>query len=782
MPARDVVVAVARRHVASSEFPERFACLGVLLLVLAGGCESSDRGDASGDGGVWPCAERGGDRDGDHVCDADDNCPARANSTQSDGDDDGEGDACDRTPERCDDRGGDSDDDGVCEHDDNCPELENPAQRDRDGDGAGDACDGVNSSELCAGNGGDADDDDVCQAGDNCEGEPNPDQRDADHDGRGDACDTTPEPCDELGGDSDADTICDRVDNCVDTANVTQFDRDVDGIGDVCDADVPGSAADGACAGVGGDDDGDDWCGIDDNCPAIANEQQQDADDDGIGDGCDVEECDGIDNDGNGAVDEGAIDTDDDGHADCVDSCPSVPDGDQDADGVGDCADICPEDASNDIDFDRICGQDDNCPFRSNLNQSDRDGDGLGDACDVEECDGLSNDADTLVDEGMADEDGDRVCDAVDMCPGDPGNDKDGDGTCAATDSCPETFNAGDTDTDSDGIGDVCDLDARCDAAVPLLAVGAEPLPALDNWADMAIAPNGQTLYALAGAMAVPYASEFLAIDLATRSVRWRIVLGGAPTVLAVATDGSRAWVAVSGSRAVRMIDLAARRRCGDFPIWSATRQLLQPQRLAVIPGVPGSLVVQSETGVTAIYDEGLPRPKTLASAANATPADADTIYSGASFSNVLNVHTIDEDGFQSVRAFEGLADQQPLLWRGGRLYSQSGLVADPAVPRLLADLPAQGPIDVDLERGEIYYAQPGAFGGLPPPSVSVWDAETFALIGTIERTPTTRLGAARRIFRWGEAGLVMLFNGDFSNDADVLWIVDDIDAELEEL
>ena len=104
------------------------------------------------------------------------------------------------------------------------------------------------------------------------------------------------------------------------------------------------------------------------------------------------------------------------------------------------------------------------------------------------------------------------------------------------------------------------------------------------------------------------------------------------------------------------------------------------------------------------------------------------------------------------------------MLWRGGRLYSQSGLVADPAVPRLLADLPAQGPVEVDLDRGEIYYGQPGTFSGAPPASVSVWDAATFALIGTIESDPTPRFSTARRIFRWGEAGLVMLFNGDFSS------------------
>src|SRR5262249_48700603 len=130
------------------------------------------------------CFDRGGDRDGDGVCAATDNCIDVANRFQSDPDVDGVGAECD-----------------------NCEEIANPDQEDLDDDGRGDPCD------VCAADpDDDVDLDGVCGDRDNCASLANPLQQDLDADGLGDACD-----------------------NCARVPNRAQRDFDADGVGDVCD-------------------------------------------------------------------------------------------------------------------------------------------------------------------------------------------------------------------------------------------------------------------------------------------------------------------------------------------------------------------------------------------------------------------------------------------------------------------------------------------------------------------------------------------------------------------
>ena len=175
-----------------------------------------------------PCAEKGGDTDGDTVCDANDKCPT--GDDRQDADNDGIPDACDT----CDTAIAGQ----VCDDNNACTE--------------GDVYD---ASCNCVGVIADADSDGVCDADDICP--TGDDGLDADNDGIPDACDT----CDAtLAG-----QVCDDNNACTE--------------GDIYDADCN-------CVGVIADADSDGVCDADDKCPT--GDDRMDADNDGIPDACDV--------------------------------------------------------------------------------------------------------------------------------------------------------------------------------------------------------------------------------------------------------------------------------------------------------------------------------------------------------------------------------------------------------------------------------------------------------------------------------------------------------------
>ncbi|MCB9738956.1 MAG: lamin tail domain-containing protein [Deltaproteobacteria bacterium] len=93
-------------------------------------------------GSVNPsCTPPSGDKDGDQVTNAFDNCPFQPNADQKDSDGDKIGDACDVCPTASDPNQTDTDGDGVGDACDNCAKVPNKDQADTDGNGQGDACD-----------------------------------------------------------------------------------------------------------------------------------------------------------------------------------------------------------------------------------------------------------------------------------------------------------------------------------------------------------------------------------------------------------------------------------------------------------------------------------------------------------------------------------------------------------------------------------------------------------------------------------------------------------------
>jgi hypothetical protein len=275
----------------------------------------------------------------------------------------------------------------------------------------------------------------IIDCDDNCVMNYNPSQSDADADGLGDACDPD--------ADSDGDGIPDMSDSCPYSLSRS------------CNAFTPCEANEGVCNATEHcsahlDDDNDGIGNECDSCPQIPSTLCVSSDDCGPGEGrCDVTtgHCStNIDSDGDSIGDA------------CGDNCPTDPNLDQtdtDNDGAGDVCD--PDD-----DGDGVDDVSDNCPMEANPNQEDGDSDNFGDVCD--NCPNDANadqsnvDDDDFGDVCDDDADGDGILDDGDGS-GTKGDNPCPDGvTTNCDDNCPLTPNPGQSDSDGNGKGNVCDF------------------------------------------------------------------------------------------------------------------------------------------------------------------------------------------------------------------------------------------------------------------------------------------------------------------------------------
>jgi hypothetical protein len=413
----------------------------------------------------------------------------------------------------------DDDNDGVADVDDALP-LDRRSSKDTDGDGAGDNLDDDIDGDGTPNNtGGDnepnnkenraakpdafpfdatetndldrdgvGDNKDSDADGDDLADNIDPDKTKADTDGDGVRDGKDAFPADKTESlDTDFDGVGNNKDNCKFVPNKNQTDTDKDGMGDACDADADGDSVPNqddpapfdATIKSSVDNDGDGWLKgqdtddndaskpevkfVDTDKDGLADEgglkTDLDDDNDGVPDADDAfpvnkEEQFDLDKDGKG--DRGDEDDDNDGVSDLLDRFPrnAEESADTDKDGFGDKVDNCPAVPGPQVDFDKD-GKGDVC-------DEDDDGDGVKDFQDAFPFDAKESkdtDGDKLGNNQDPDDDGDGLSDLLEAEEGTNPNERDTDRDSVQDkqDNCPLVPNSDQTDSDEDGLGNLCD-------------------------------------------------------------------------------------------------------------------------------------------------------------------------------------------------------------------------------------------------------------------------------------------------------------------------------------
>jgi hypothetical protein len=282
------------------------------------------------------------------------------------------------------------------------------------------------------------------------------------------------------------------------TVTVQAPDSDGDGIqnpADLCPNTPPGATVNAnGCALSQLDGDNDGVSDLNDHCPATINAYPVDAngcaayqldnDLDGVSDVLDL--C--VDTPVGEPVDsfgcgQSQLDTDSDGVNNNLDLCPNTPQGevansngcsasqrDMDGDGVTDNLDVCPNTPTGQPVDNGGCSS----------GQLDSDSDGIMD--NLDQCPNTPTD-ETADSHGCSysqvDSDGDGAPDIFDFCPDTPAGvqvdifgcpldqDTDGDGLLDSDDNCPAVVNPGQTDSDADGTGDLCEVYGTVEITAP---------------------------------------------------------------------------------------------------------------------------------------------------------------------------------------------------------------------------------------------------------------------------------------------------------------------------
>ncbi len=201
-----------------------------------------------------------------------------------------------------------------------------------------------------------------------------------------------------------------------------------------------------------------------------------------------------------------------------------------------------------------------------------------------------------------------------------------------------------------------------------LIGQGRAATPGMATWdlkiGDLLREEGSDLLYATVQAGSPQYANHLIAIDLATREISDLGYVGENPGEMA--SDGlGTLYIGLNGTMEIQPLDLVTGALGESFPVGPAERI----EDVAVQPGHPGVVAVATrlryDTSKTVIFDEGIPRPKSLDIRNFAFSPDGSRLYGrsyGFSYQEGVREASVDAEGLH-MEEFHGTS--QP-LWLSG--------------------------------------------------------------------------------------------------------------------
>jgi hypothetical protein len=267
--------------------------------------------------------------------------------------------------------------------------------------------------------------------------------------------------------------------------------------------------------------------------------------------------------------------------------------------------------------------------------------------------------------------------------------------------------------------------------------------------------------------------NSIVSIDPLTGALGAAISIGSEPTRLAVSDDGHFLYVVLSGSKAVRRMDLTTLSPGTQFTVASPLFGPYAPSDLAVMPGNPNTLA-------TVGFGDGIQVWDITSNGATARPLTnslSNNVYEGEvlSWGNSANLYSNDEgisppNFHRFAVGSTSLAETDSthldtaygkITYSGGLVYSDGGGVIDPsptppATPLLVGTIWNTGgnPSAPDATINRVFYLNPGG-NNVTSHVISAFDATQYTPAGTTELDGLA--GDAFDLIRWGADGLAFL-------------------------